>query len=491
MTQPTQPYALTSQQGNSELLAAAGGNPVQVGKASFAGPVSPPANGSWSQPAWFIDQSNASNAASDSNSGADSAHPLLTVRELLRRWDTTRPLLTLATTGPTCTITFMSGTPSANDPAIFDPYLVGTQFIVTMNPAASTAPAALAGVVAKNTVTNQALNATLGAGVVVGSKVVNLTRGGSFARAFKNLGGNNWQLSQPVGQSMAAGFVVTERNDWANGDTFVVFPPATGVAGSATVFNVDLAEYMPTVLALNATFNNAPLLQGFNVGDPTATSFGFDVVKVGGEVVCFDVSFAKKGLSTSSNDFPSAWNTRFNACDIEQGFGGGNRSQATLLQAGQWLPAAGGYIDGMGLDAGYMISGGTSANTVMAAASLGEVYVDGAFLRVANAFPIGVLFTTAFNGGQPVIGGSGGFDGRGLIVYPGGAGQAVATFRCAGGLRSSPQTNMYSYLTTAGLTAVHQLALTAANLDAAAGAAGFGGYAVWPGLATFSNGSQP
>ena len=49
----------------------------------------------------------------------------------------------------------------------------------------------------------------------------------------------------------------------------------------------------------------------------------------------------------------------------------------------------------------------------------------------------------------------------------------------------------YSFATAGGVTSVHQLALSAANLDAAAGAAGFGGYATGGGVTLCRNGTQP
>jgi len=373
---------------------------------------------------------------------------------------------------------------------MFNPYCVGTKFVVTMQSAVPTGPVAIAGVVAKNPAGNQALNATIpaAAGVVVGSKIVNNSRGLSYARAFKNLGGTTWQLSQPVNPALGAGFHVVQNNAWANGDLVTVVPPATDAPGSTTVMNVDLAEMMPVVLDINGTFDNVPQLLNFNVSDLNPGTFGFAQLRLSGQVVCVDVSFAKHfWLSPEIGDVSFG---AFLACDIENSGSGGYRFQATRFEAGQWTLNVGGVVDACSFDAGFMIKGHGGINDGVAAGVLGEVYVDGGLLTVTNAFGAGVLMQTTFNGGQPVIYGSGGLDNRGLLIYGGAAGQGVATFPCAGGLRIRNQATAYSFATGGGVVAVHQVALTPANLDAAAGAAGFGGYATWPGLGTFSNGTQ-
>jgi hypothetical protein len=66
----------------------------------------------------------------------------------------------------------------------------------------------------------------------------------------------------------------------------------------------------------------------------------------------------------------------------------------------------------------------------------------------------------------------------------------VNAFPCAGGIRIRNVSTAYSAATSAGTVTWHQVTLTPANLDAAAGAAGFGGYAVWPNIGSISNGTQ-
>lgn len=73
-------------------------------------------NQTWNQAAWFIDPSNASGRASDSNDGATSLTPLLTYKSLYQRWGTTSPNL-----GQNTTITQMSDQPDFSDPVVLSP----------------------------------------------------------------------------------------------------------------------------------------------------------------------------------------------------------------------------------------------------------------------------------------------------------------------------------------------------------------------------------
>lgn len=439
---------------------------------------------SWSEATWFIDPSNRLGTSSDTNAGTSQGKALRTYAELVRRWNgTTTPTLT----GPTCAIEFLSGHPDATDPVICTPYCQSCFFLMTASGAPIIATGVLSGVVANDIAANQALNAVLPVGTVAGSLIVNPTRANSFARAFKNLGGNTWQISQPIN---AAALPFTgppvQNNAWANGDTVNVFDPATNAVGSTTVFNINVAVFAPVLLSLNATFNDVPCLANINLGDTNVNGIGFDVAKFGGGVTYFNVSLTKHGFL--NNEDQAIAFTRFTGCDIAIGIGGGGSVQTAIFDAGQWRNTVSAeWPVGATLDCGFMLSGFVTAGDNIAVGNLGTVYVDGNFLRVRSGFAY-IPVTTAFNSGQAAVYGSGGLDAHNsTIVY---TGTAVNSFPCAGGLKIRGNGNAYSYLTTAGLTAIHEVALTPANLDAAAGAAGFGGYAVWPGVGCYTNLTQ-
>ena len=74
------------------------------------------------QPAWFVDPANASGLASDNNTGLTAAKPLLTFKEIVRRWGSSSPALAQDTT-----ITFLSSQPDlgVNDPINITPQLTG------------------------------------------------------------------------------------------------------------------------------------------------------------------------------------------------------------------------------------------------------------------------------------------------------------------------------------------------------------------------------
>lgn len=441
---------------------------------------------SWAQPTWFIDPSNKSGVASDLNPGTSRGTPIRTGKELVRRWNgTSRPYLT----APTCTITFMSGSPDATDPITLSPYCVQCFFEVTADAPAATATGVLSGVVPNNIPANQALNAVLPAGTVAGSLIVNATRANSIARAFKSLGGGVWQISQPINPpSLPTTGNPVQNNAWANGDSINVFPPATNAVGSTTVFNINIVEFAPQVVEANATVNNVPTLANINCGDTDVNGFGFDVIRLGCGCSYVNVSFSRT-FSLNPSPLQLLFTTSFVGCDFGNAGVGGNAFQRTSLLAGSWRTSTANWPIGVNIDCGFMFFGTPTANDAIPVTGIGTVYGDGGQLRVSGTVAGQCVMNTTYNGGQPAVYGTCGVDSRTAWIY---VNTAVASFPCSGGMTLRGITTAYSLLTTAGATAWHQLALTPANLDAAAGAAGFGGYAVWPEIGSYSNGnSQP
>ena len=72
------------------------------------------------QPMWFVDPSNVTGNASNSNTGLTAGDPLLTFGEIVERWGTNAPPLAQDTT-----ITFLSSQPDLTDPINIFPQLLG------------------------------------------------------------------------------------------------------------------------------------------------------------------------------------------------------------------------------------------------------------------------------------------------------------------------------------------------------------------------------
>jgi hypothetical protein len=432
-------------------------------------------NPSWKQATWFIDPQNVTGLASNRNSGLDSTHPLLTFGEILSRWGTSTPLLSGFAS---CTITFLSGHLDTTDPVICAPFCDGVLFSIQGSLPTPTGTGALSGLVAKNIPTNQALNANLPAGTLPGSLIINTTRANSYARAFKNLGGSLWLISQPIAAT-AVPFTgnPTQNNAWANTDNVNVYSPSTQGPSTANVYNINIVLFAPVITNLNGGFNNVPHLANLNISDLNAGAFGFDTAQLGGGVIYLNCSSSKRLELNAS--LQAIANTRFTGCDIGQGLNGGSASQLTVFMAGQYRLVNNGWPIGAQFDCDFVFAGQVSAYDAVGIGGfgLGTVYVDGGFIKPYATFGIMSLHTT-YNSGQAAVYGSGGVDVKGALYY---LGTAVNSFPCAGGLKITGSANAYSNATSGGVVTTHLLAITPAALDAAAGAAGFGGLAYIPG----------
>lgn len=182
---------------------------------SILGPLTPPANGSWSQTAWYIDPIH----GNDASAGTAPTAALKTKRQLIQLWGTTRPVLT-----STVTITYLSSETNDSDPGIFEPILVGGQLIHMAALPTATLTATLNTVTAKNRSSNQILQATFSVtsgAVAAGMMLVNSTRSNSRAFAQRNTSGSTWQISQPMAPYAGTGatYAPSEVDTWAAGDT--------------------------------------------------------------------------------------------------------------------------------------------------------------------------------------------------------------------------------------------------------------------------------
>jgi hypothetical protein len=445
--------------------------------AGTGGGLTPPANGSWAQPAWFINPT----AGSDTNNGTTSATPLKTWRALVALWGTTSPIL-----GQSTTITFQGAGHSDNsDPVIFTPRIKNGATI-TITGSLSTAPAfsgVLAGTTAKNRATPQLLLETLPAGAAAGQLVVNTTHP-SRAFVYKASGGN-WLMTQPMltpAPPFALATAPVEVNTWANGDA---------VSGYTTT-NVNLVDVEPLLMddsALETAGLYVTQLTGYEPfpgrNDYFQTNLG--VVFVDCYLTKTTVINPTNGQSaTSGISGCGGSNSWFGGLGVLSEVGGG---------AGSWLAYAGVAASCVGggfvLDADIILStAGTNTKFSGGLSTLGLVYFDTGVNPVVQG---NVSWTNANGFGGPFCWGPGGqidVQGNGHMTYPTGAGNAVATFiQTTGTALALNGTGSTAHSVISGSPDVFNgsITVTPAHLDAAAGVAGFGGNAFIPGNASISN----
>jgi hypothetical protein len=451
-----QPASALTPDGSTVLAAAGGGNWLRgLSAITEAAAV---------QTAWYVDAQNTSGTASDENTGLAAGTALRTKAEIFRRWGTNSPNLN----GIAVTITYLSSDTGLNDPGFFTPnFINGATLLHTAALPAAAFTGTLLSVTAKNVAGNQALTSTfttLSGAIAANMILVNATRGNSRAVARRNQGANVWQLTQPLTPYVPGTFPApTNVDTWANGDSVSGFVP--------------ISVNLPLIGGQVAQPNAAVLQPSHVVQQITFFSTGFE------NVCSFDL-----GCSPAAVDcvITNVWNV------------GGRSTGVQGLFVGVCLTAFGG-VTGTSLFSfqmvGGQISGGSfdrfrfTNNVAVAASTLlfnstagvGQVYVD-----------TGVTLTTL---GSIQMGGTSAFYGAGLLNVQSGVllytSTAAASFPLSGGLQIAGQGNAYSNATAAGLTTTHLLTLTAAHLDAAAGAAGFGGLAYVPAVGAITNASTP
>lgn len=427
------------------------------------GTLTPPANGSWTVPDWWVDPSNSSGVASDSNVGNSSASPLLSYREIVRRWQTTQPILRQTTT-----IHFMSSHLDDSDPVIGAPWCVqGSCSLVGVLPAAAATGTISALAAQVRSGAGNFWNATFpaGTGWGVGSLIVNATRGNSRAFVYSPPGGEmaNTVFTQPrnpVGALPFTTAVPTRVDTWANGDTVNIY----------NLFKINVEWWKPALLDFNATANISAIWQ-LEIQDfgPFA---GFDQCFIGpgcaqlelyahkprlcdvfGLVATFHVNVLQDVYTLFNPGFPG---TSGNL----QLFSGGYLDQLIFNNFGS-------FIDGDVIVTNVNGEGGTWGLVAFDNSTGGHlVRVEGPQL-VCKALTDGSAILWSPNGGV--------FDnsGRCRCQFPTGAGTAATTFPGLT-LKLNGVTTANAYDDTADPGLWHPgRNLTVANLDADVAAGGF------------------
>ena len=438
---------------------------------SFAGPFNPPENGSWTQATWFVDPSNVSGHASDANSGLTDTTPLLTWRELGRRFGTSRPAIDIDVS-----ITVMSSI-TTSDPFSLVNLGLGAVTISGSQTVGQASSGVIAGFVAKNQTTGVLASFTALSGMAIGQTVRNDTRG-SYSTIYK-LADGIATLSQAMNFLDPSG-IPSEDNTWANGDEIVSFVPPTAYfqeVGDLAYSELPLFEGGGIVIQ-DLTLNN-PL-------NPNAS------------ITVYPQSFFDRcpilcAVSASTLSYTFAESVVFTGCFIEAniiGYSSSFNSEEIVISpisffAGicNWclcpLTFGNDAILGAIGEQRHNLSGGNIIN-----------FAPGLYIDAQDCIVYG-FFDCAIG---PIWGPAGSLLSviQGTISYDQ-ISPAADTFLFGGTLAVGPAASetAYSLSTTAGVTTIHGgIALTPANLDAPAGSAGFGGTATNLAGAAITNGVQ-
>jgi hypothetical protein len=428
------------------------------------------------QALWTIDPQNSSGVASDENTG-DATHPLLHVAEVYRR---------LGYTWEPCwnqvvTFNYLSGSPlDGSDPFLFLPNLKGTgaRFILTAPLPATSFTGTLLAVTAKNKASNAGLSSTFttttGA-MAAGLLLVNSTRGNSRAFVQRSLGGGAWAIDQPflppnpTTGSLGGGTVDT----WANGDAISAY----------RLIGVDLVQMGGTNEEFNADGGFAYVLANVTVMSPSGVANQDQVTVLGTMFIAtIDVAFQRTFVVNGMGNFGQSQNCSFQIVVPWQVlgpwvFGGGDAGGPSApTQVEQWIADGAVFMEDIRI---------TQPNAIFRNCRLTFIMLDAPGLHIFEGETDGQQVPAAIVYGSGTI-----TQDEGSFRYP--ATFAVTTFPTSGGLQLNRKTTAYSRVTSGGVTTIHGgIALTAANLNAAAGAAGFGDYAEGGGACFVGTGAQP
>jgi hypothetical protein len=418
------------------------------------------------QTAWVIDNV----GGSDEASGLNGANAIKTKAEVFRRWGCTwGPQLD----GITVVIEYVHSDTTPDDPGLWTPILVnGAQLVHVGAAQAASFTGTLLAVTPKagNNPLSSTFTTTTGA-VAANMLLINTTRGNSRAFAQRNLGAGNWRLTQPWAATADPTQQTAPVNTWANGDAIQGF----------TLLAVNLARIGGVLVDYNAGGGFGHVVAGLLIQDAEGLA-GEDPCLVNTDAYTFfnDVVFQRCAQVEGTNPFARFQNTMFTG-------------DFPLYSTAINTIYSGGAIGGAG----------PAPNAALAGANLQlDILLTHAGIVLQNChFNSGIALD--FAGTQELKGDSDAVSAPAAVFYGASildqrqgvmrySAAAAAQFTSTGGLAVNGVAAAYSRVTAAGVTTIHGgIALTAANLDAAAGAAGFGGYAEGGGAFFVQNGAQP
>jgi hypothetical protein len=418
------------------------------------------------QGTWYVDPENLTTRASDENVGNLAAFPLLSKAEIARRWGGWSPTLEVG-----ATVKMLSSDSGSFDPWLASPTILNGQLVKLF---ADLPPASFIGtlnvVTPKNVGTGVALASTfntVSGAVTTRMLLINIDRGNSRCWTIRDIEGGNLELSQPVTPYVDGTFAQqSEVDTWQTGDRVEGFEPLNvdvGIIGGKVV-EFSSPDFPPSVIMQNLTIYDP---EGEGNLDPLFAEQSANFAVIDCLILRATTSFTE--TTSNSNAWLNCWHTVIFSDSNVTG-------QGVIFSAG--TSVQGGFFVAAGFQNNFGIQAGGNIITEESFLSNASLYLGGS--------GVGLTTTDTFLGG--FVWGPGFVDAfQGVLGY---AGAATGTFQQQGALMLNTQTTGYSNLTTAGVVAVHQVALTPAALDAASGAAGFGGFA-WGGGAAITNGAQP
>jgi len=460
-------------------------------------PIIPP---SWTIAQWYIDPANTTTCASNTNNGTSSTcgapgsgiGPLSTYQELnAHRWGCLGNPLDCPRLRQITNITFLSSHSDNSDPVYAAVALEAGASLTIQGgpPTVVTSGVSLSNTTAKNRAagSNSLLITTLGATGAVGQLLQNTTHA-SRAWAYKSLGGNSFDITQPLAAvtvpiTTSAGYAPSEVDTWANSDSVNLLQP----------IKVNIAQVQANVTDGSTNFTNGLFLYQLTIYDPAGA--GDDSAVLGGGVQMVECSSQRSMVFLPATTSGGANNNSANRTAInvlnQGGYGDGGVGGVgtrTVIWIGGALGTGlfGSVIYGRTIwDADFIM--GSSVN-VLGSLLMGFVYLDNqlfvnTFASVSNVgYGAGVIY----GGGSNTINmqAQGHFSQTTTNTY-------VSTFTAPGlvtGIKlngtaagcSSSNANNPDVINCAITT-------TPAHLDAAQGTAGFGGYGFFPGGASVGN----
>jgi hypothetical protein len=414
---------------------------------------------SWTTPAWFIDPV----SGSDSNSGKTSGSAFKTFRQLLNTWGTNAPVLAQATT-----ITFLSSQPDNTDPVVLRPTLVdpGALFLNGTLLPVSWGSSTLGAVTAASNTAPLGVNLNQAASAAVGYLLDNTTHPSRC-----------WVDSAAVN-------VATITNPMLKAviPTAATLLPTSGqgVAGTAMTdsftikkpVQVYVVDFSPTVAAGPASFNG-PQATMSQIWVPDTGGAGASQCTLNDNVwlqECRIDSFVRYQAIALNNGNPYGM---YNCWCSGGGLFIGSQHTAgaigTLANFNQWFDSC--FLDGGILTSGqnnFQSTGGQKGSNI-----LGLVYLLGGVTHQVNSGLV-IVKSSGYGFG---LKGSFGFN-----VNPGATlgykTSAATTFLGTTTLKINGDTTAWSVTTAQPSVWNGGITINVANLDAAVGAAGFGGFAV-------------
>ena len=423
-------------------------------------------------PGWYaagtinIDPQNVEGTSSDANAGTSTGTALRTWAEAVRRWGSTAPALSVATA-----ITFLSSHTNGTDPVVFIPTVSGNVQVSIQG----AAPASVAAVFTRNTAksraagTNALLTGSFSAGAPAQGKLVQNTTAGKSSRAWiaATDGGANWKISQPLTPGAIGGAVGTEVDTWTSTDTVDILTPV-----AVNIVLVGMSEDLA----------QQGVIYQLTIFDPAGA--GNSTVEISGNWGTLEVSSQRNVLYSDAPIDVTQNITNSLTLGAQVAFTGGpaRLAGAAYADASSTFACAYAYWD---LDT---IIGDGFTSLAVPQAYLGLVALDG-----ATGVSTGVTILTPFYGATNVLYGTAGsalqwYNRSRCYLGAGTWTQGITAPAMTGGIGLNASLTANSQTVAGGVVTIHAgITTSVANLDAAAGVAGFGGTAFNLAGASLSN----